>query len=56
VEKKVEVETPGQDGTSRQVTTVEERGAVDRQMRPSRQVVQETDSSGHVRQILIPMQ
>lgn len=56
VEKKVEVETPGQDGASRTVTTVEERGAVDRTMRPSRQVVQETDSTGHVRQIFIPMQ
>ena len=56
VEKKVEVETPGPDGSSRTVTTVEERGAVDRTMRPSHQVVQETDSSGHVRQIFIPMQ
>jgi hypothetical protein len=56
VEKKVEVETPGQDGASRKVTTIEERGAVDREMRPSRQVIQETDRSGHVRQIFIPMQ
>ncbi len=56
VEKKVEVDTPGPDGASRQVTTVEERGTVDRTMQPSRQVVQETDSSGHVRQIFIPMQ
>jgi hypothetical protein len=56
VEEKTEVETPGQDGASRKVTTVEERGTVDRTMRPSRQVVQETDSSGHVRQIFIPMQ
>jgi hypothetical protein len=56
VEEKTEVETPGQDGASRKVTTVRERGAVDREMRPSHQVVQETDSSGHVRQIFIPME
>jgi hypothetical protein len=46
---------PAADGASRKVTAVEERGAVDREMRPSRQVIQETDSSGHVRQIFIPM-
>ncbi|MBZ5545493.1 MAG: hypothetical protein LAO07_17745 [Acidobacteriia bacterium] len=56
VEQKTEVETPGQDGASRKVTTVEERGAVDRQMRPSHQVIQETDRSGHVRQIFILME
>ncbi|MBZ5515468.1 MAG: hypothetical protein LAN62_11655 [Acidobacteriia bacterium] len=53
VEQKVEVVTPGKDGASRQVTTVEERGA-DRQLRPSYEVIQETDRDGHVRQIFMP--
>jgi len=55
VEEKVEVETPGKDGASRKITTVRERGAVDRELRPSHDVIQETDRDGHVRQIFIPL-
>jgi hypothetical protein len=55
VEERVEVETPGKDGASRKVTSVRERGAADREMRPSHDVIQETDRDGHVRQIFIPL-
>jgi hypothetical protein len=54
VEEKSEVETPGPDGASRRTVTVKERGAVNREMRSSSQIVQETDSKGNVRQIFIP--
>jgi hypothetical protein len=54
VEERTEVEVPGPDGASRRTVTVKERGAVDREMRPSSQIVQETDSKGNVRQIFIP--
>ena len=54
VEEKVEEETTAADGTTRRVVNVKERGAVNRELRPSGQIVQETDSKGNVRQILIP--
>lgn len=54
VEEKVEEETTAADGSTRRVVTVKERGAVNRELRPSAQIVQETDSKGNVRQILIP--
>ena len=56
VEETVERETPGEAGASRKVVTTKERGVADPRMRPSRQVVQETDRQGNVRQIFIPSQ
>lgn len=56
VEEKTEVETTDADGSTHRTVTVKERGAVNREMRSPGRVVQETDSSGNVRQILIPSQ
>lgn len=54
VEERVEQETTAADGSTRRTVTVKERGAVNREMRHTAQIVQETDSNGNVRQILIP--
>jgi len=42
------------DGTTRRVVNVKGRGAVNRELQPTAQIVQATDSKGNVRQILIP--
>ena len=54
VQEKVEVETTAADGSTRRTVSVKERGAVDRDLRPTGQIVQGKDSKGNVRQILIP--
>jgi hypothetical protein len=54
VQEKVEVETTAADGSTRRTVSVKERGAVDHDLRPTGQIVQERDSKGNVRQILIP--
>jgi len=54
VEERTEEEVPGADGTSRRTVVVKERGAVNRELRPSSQIIQETDAKGNVRQIFIP--
>jgi len=48
------VETTAADGSTRRTVSVKERGAVDRDLRPTGQIVQGKDSKGNVRQILIP--
>jgi hypothetical protein len=52
--ERAEEEVPSLDGAGRKTLRVKERGAADREMRPSYQVVQETDKNGNVRQIFIP--
>ena len=52
--EQVEEETPGPGGASRKTVSVKERGAVDHELRPAHQVVQETDKNGNVRQVFIP--
>ena len=54
VEEKTEVETTAADGSARRTVTGQERGAVNRELRPAGRVVQQTDSQGNVRQILLP--
>jgi hypothetical protein len=54
VEEEVQEETTTADGTTRRVVNVKGRGAVNRELQPAAQIVQETDSKGNVRQILIP--
>lgn len=54
VSEKVEEETPNASGASRKTVSLKDRGAVDHELRPAHQVVQETDKNGNVRQIFIP--
>jgi hypothetical protein len=54
VEQKTEEETVGKDGSRQVVTKVDERGVGDPGLRPSYQVIKETDAKGNVRQVFIP--
>ena len=54
VVEQVEEETPAASGASRKTVSLKERGAVDHELRPAHQVVQETDKNGNVRQVFIP--
>ena len=56
VEEKTTVETKGKDGTTKTTTTVSRRGSAASDLHPSHQIVEEKDTSGHVRQIYIPSQ
>jgi len=56
VEEKVQETAPGKGGSTQTVEKVKERGAADNVLRPSYQVVQETDRSGHVRQVFVTLQ
>ncbi len=51
-QRRVEISVQG--GVQQKVTTVKERGTVDPRLRPSYQVIQQTDQNGNVRQIFIP--
>jgi hypothetical protein len=55
VEEKVQETTPGKGGSIQTVEKVKERGAADSELRPSYQVIQETDRSGHVRQLFVTL-
>ncbi len=55
VEEKVQETAPGKGGSIQAVEKVKERGAADSELRPSYQVVQETDRSGHVRQVFVTL-
>lgn len=55
VEEKVQETAPGKGGSTDTVEKVKERGAADGELRPSYQVVQETDRSGHVRQVFVTL-
>ncbi|MFB3920879.1 MAG: hypothetical protein ACE145_04110 [Terriglobia bacterium] len=55
VEEKTQETAPGKDGSTQTVERVKERGAADSELRPSYQVVQETDRSGHVRQVFVTL-
>ncbi len=54
VEVTDEKTTKTADGSEQKVVTVQQRTAGDPHLRPSYQVKQETDSTGHVRQVFIP--
>jgi len=56
VEEKVQETAPGKGGSTQTVEKVKERGAADNVLRPSYQVVQETDRGGHVRQVFVTLQ
>ncbi len=55
VEEKSEEHIHGKDGAGRTVLRVKERGVADSRVRPSYQVIQETDREGHIRQLFIPL-
>lgn len=55
VEVKTQETAPGKGGSTQTVEKVRERGAADSELRPSYQVVQETDRSGHVRQVFVTL-
>ena len=55
VEEKVQESAPGKGGSTQTVEEVKERGAADSELRPSYQVIQETDRSGHVRQLFVTL-
>lgn len=56
VEEKVQETAPGPGGSTKTIEKVKERGAADPGLRPSHQVVQETDRSGNVRQVFVTLQ
>ncbi len=53
VEVRSEKRIPGEAGSERSVVNVQERGVVDPRVRPSYEVIQETDREGYVRQVFI---